>query len=278
MQQYTGKIAVVTGAGSGIGMGLALRCAREGMRVALADLHAGRLDALRARLEEEGAQVIACALDVSDAAAMTAFAQQCRQAFGVPDLLFNNAGILRVGEAWSHSLGDWRTMLDVNVMGVVNGINAFLPAMIDADKPAHIVNTGSVGSLVSAPGMAQYTAAKMAVRGISESLAFDLAARESQVRVSLLCPGPVLTSIGDALMGIEASDQVVAPEQHMMAGQPDFITPDDVAQCVFEAIPSGRFWIFTHPFNNYLATMNAAIAEGRNPAYREVVFDANLQD
>lgn len=277
MKDFKGKTAVVTGAGSGIGMGLAVRCAREGMRVALADLHQGRLDALRAKLESEGAEVLTSALDVSDAAAVMAFSMQCQEAFGVPDILFNNAGILRVGETWSHSPDEWRTILNVNVMGVVNGITAFVPPMIDADKPAHVVNTGSVGSLVSAPGMAQYTAAKMAVRGISESLAFDLAARESGVRVSLLCPGPVLTSISDDLMGIEATDEVVAPENHMMAGQPDFITPDDVAQCVFEAIAEDRFWIFTHPLNNYLETIHGAIVEGRNPEYREVVFDANLK-
>lgn len=278
MRDFRGKTAVVTGAGSGIGMGLAVRCAREGMRVALADLHQGRLDALGAKLEAGGAEVITCAVDVADAAAVQAFAQQCQEVFGVPDLLFNNAGILRVGETWSHSPDEWKTMLGVNVMGVVNGINALLPAMMDADKPAHIVNTGSVGSLVSAPGMAQYTATKMAVRGISESLAFDLAARESKVRVSLLCPGPVLTSISDPLMGIEATDHVVAPDDHVMAGQPDFMAPDDVAQCVFEAICEERFWIFTHPLNNYLEKITAAIVEGRNPRYREVVFDANLRD
>jgi NAD(P)-dependent dehydrogenase (short-subunit alcohol dehydrogenase family) len=276
MNEFKGKTAVVTGAGSGIGMGLATRCAREGMRVALADLHEGRLNTLRARLEDEGAEVLTCAVDVSDSSGVTAFARQCEEAFGVPDLLFNNAGILRVGEAWSHSPDEWMTMLSINVMGVVNGISAFVPAMIEADKPAHVVNTGSVGSLVSAPGMAQYTAAKMAVRGISESLAFDLAAREAKVGVSLLCPGPVLTSISDDLMGVAATDQVVAPEDHMLAGQPDFITPDDVAQCVFDAISQERFWIFTHPLNRYLETMNSAIVEGRNPEYREVVFDANL--
>ena len=130
MNEFKGKTAVVTGACSGIGMGLATRCAREGMRVALADLHEGRLNTLRARLEGEGAEVLTCAVDVADAAGVEAFSLQCRDAFGVPDLLFNNAGILRVGETWSHSPDEWRTILGINVMGVVNGINAFVPAMI----------------------------------------------------------------------------------------------------------------------------------------------------
>jgi len=274
MDQFNGKTAVITGAGSGIGRALAQRCAREGMRVALADVHEGRLNDLQASLEESGAQVITCALDVADADAVSSFAQQCCSQLGVPDLLFNNAGILRIGEAWSHSPQDWQTILSINVMGVVHGINAFVPQMLEAEKPAHIINTGSVGSLVAAPGMAQYTAAKMAVRGITETLALDLAARESQIDVSLLCPGPVLTSIGDELLGIEASSEEVDPAEHLMAGQPDFITPDACAERVFEAIRERRFWVFSHPFNQYLKDMTEAIVAGENPVYREVTFDA----
>jgi len=274
MDKFSGKFAVVTGAGSGIGRALARRCAREGMDLAVVDLHEGRLNTLRAELESEGAVVLTRALDVSDAAAMADFAEQCRGQFGSPDLLFNNAGILRIGETWSHSAADWRKMLDINVMGVVNGLNAFLPSILEEGKPAHIVNTGSVGSLVAAPGMAQYTAAKMAVRGITECLAHDLASNEARVDVSLLCPGPVLTSISDDLMGLEPGDNEVTPSEHMMAGQPDFITPDDCADCVFDAIRNRRFWIFTHPINNYLIAMTKSIVADENPVYREVEYDS----
>lgn len=274
MDKFSGKFAVVTGAGSGIGRALARRCAREGMDLAVVDLHEGRLNTLRAELESEGAVVLARALDVSDASAMADFAEQCRGQFGSPDLLFNNAGILRIGETWSHSAADWRKMLDINVMGVVNGLNAFLPSILEEGKPAHIVNTGSVGSLVAAPGMAQYTAAKMAVRGITECLAHDLASNEARVDVSLLCPGPVLTSISDDLMGLEPGDNEVTPSEHMMAGQPDFITPDDCADCVFDAIRNRRFWIFTHPINNYLIAMTKSIVADENPVYREVEYDS----
>lgn len=273
MQEFEGKCAVVTGAGSGIGRAIATRCAREGMRVAIADVQAGRLKTLSEQLTSEGAQVMSRALDVANPEDYADFAQACIAELGVPDLLFNNAGILRIGEAWTHAFEDWQTILAVNVMGVVNGLNAFLPAMLEAEKPAHVVNTGSVGSLVAAPAMAQYTAAKMAVRGISESLAFDLAARESQIRVSLLCPGPVLTAIGDDLMGIAPGDEVADPSNHLMAGQPDFITPNEVAERVFEAIAEDRFWIFTHPFNDYISRKTQAIIEGANPVYDEVAFD-----
>ena len=274
MDQFTGKTAVITGAGSGIGRAIAARCAGEGMAVALADIHEGRLKTLATRLEGEGARVLTCALDVADAAAVTSFAQQCCADLAVPDLLFNNAGILRIGEAWSQSPQDWQSILSINVMGVVHGLNAFVPPMLEAGKQAHIVNTGSVGSLVAAPAMAQYTAAKMAVRGITETLAHDLAARQALIDVSLLCPGPVLTSIGDELLGLEAGSEVADPSEHLMAGQPDFITPEECADRVFTAIRERRFWIFTHPFNQYLSEMTEAIVEGENPVYRDVAFDA----
>ena len=160
-------------------------------------------------------------------------------------------------------------------MGVVNGLNAFVPLMLEAGKPAHIVNTGSVGSLVAAPGMAQYTAMKMAVRGITECLAHELAATAAPIDVSLLCPGPVLTSIGDALMGIEPGSEEPSPADHLMAGQPDFITPDECVDRIFEAIRERRFWIFTHPFTNYLKSQMHAVIEGENPVYTEVVFDSS---
>lgn len=274
MDQFKGKLAVITGAGSGIGRALANRCAREGMRVALVDVQQGKLQSLASKLEAEGTQVLSQALDVSDAAAVTAFAQHCISELGAPDLLFNNAGILRIGETWSHSADEWLKMLSINVIGVVNGLNAFLPAMLEAGKPAHIVNTGSVGSLVAAPAMAQYTAAKMAVRGITECLALDLASSAVPIDVSLLCPGPVLTSIGDELMGIAPGSEEPDPADHMMAGQPDFITPAECADRVFTAIVERRFWIFPHPFNHYLKGKMQALVDGQNPVYQEVVFDA----
>lgn len=273
MQDFSGKVAVVTGAGSGIGRALALRCAEEGMAVAAADLKEDRLAGLSAQFEKMGAEILTVAVDVCDAGAMADFAAACRSRFGTPHLLFNNAGILRLGDTWSHSVDEWQTMLSVNVLGVVNGINAFLPDMLEAGAEAHIVNTGSVGSLVAAPGMAQYTAAKMAVRGITECLQYDLAARGAPIGVSLLCPGPVLTAISDDLMGVESVAPDGDPSEHLMAGQPNFARPAEVAQRVFDGIRAGNFWIFTHPLNAYLKAKHDAIVSGINPEYTEVTFD-----
>lgn len=277
MDQFTGKVAVITGAASGIGRALALRCAREGMKIALADINPTKLAAIHSEISKLSAKVIAAQVDVSKDGQVKAFAEQCHSELGHTDLLFNNAGILRVGPTWSHSQEDWQKILGINVMGIINGVNAFVPSMIETGTPAHIVNTGSVGSLVAAPGMAQYTACKMAVRGITETLAYDLAAIQSPIDVSLLCPGPVLTSISDELLGIQDDQSAVDASDHLMAGEPGFITPDECAERVFTGIRARRFWIFTHPFNDYIQRKTQAIINDANPVYDEVTFDENSE-
>ncbi|MEZ5570896.1 MAG: SDR family NAD(P)-dependent oxidoreductase [Halioglobus sp.] len=273
MDHFQDKVAVITGAASGIGKALAQRCASEGMNIAIADLHVKGLSALASELESQGTQVLAVAVDVSDRVAMQAFAQRCVSELGPVSLLFNNAGILQVGQTWSHTSEEWEKILSVNVMGIVNGLSVFVPGMIAEGAPAHIVNTGSVGSLVAAPGMAQYTAVKMAVRGITESLAYDLAAVGTKIDVSLLCPGPVSTSISDSLLGIEAGSEESRANAEMLAQQPDFITPEQCAARVFKAIRERKFWIFTHPFSGYYRKNIDAILSGTNPVYEDVVFD-----
>jgi short-subunit dehydrogenase len=278
MNELGGLTAVVTGAASGIGRALAARAAREGMNVAIADVNKVALDSLAEELSALGVQVLVRVLDVSDAHAMNDFATECFGRFKTVDLLFNNAGILRVGCSWEQGAESWQRIISINLMGVVNGVNAFLPRIVEDGNAAHIVNTGSVGSLVAASGMAQYTACKMAVRGFTESLSLDLQMLQAPVGVSLLCPGPVSTHIADAVitanMGADADPAVLDEiRAATVSADPNFITPDVCADKVFDAIRRGQFWIFTHPFTGYYREQTDAILNGENPRYSEVHFD-----
>lgn len=278
MDKFSGLTAVVTGAASGIGRALALKAASEGMSVCLADMNASALDALAEELIGLGARVHAQKVDVSDSDAVQAFSVECYARFGSIELLFNNAGILGLGCGWEQSVDDWDRMLSINVMGVVNGINAFVPRMVQAERKAHVVNTGSVGSLVAAAGMAQYTACKMAVRGISECLSIELQLQQSPVGVSLLCPGPVATNIAEGVitraLGSDASREMIEEAKAAtVAGDPNFITPGRCAEITFDAVREGRFWIFTHPFSAYYRRLTDSILSGENPRYSDVEFD-----
>ena len=278
MDTFTGLTAVVTGSASGIGRALAVKAASEGMNVCIADVNSVELKALSNELTAKGVSVYAQQLDVSNSAAVKAFADECFLRFNSIELLFNNAGILRRGCCWEQSAEDWERMLSINVLGVVNGINAFVPKMVEAERPAHVVNTGSVGSLVAAAGMAQYTATKMAVRGITECLSVELQLQESPVGVSLLCPGPVVTNIAEGVitraLGDEASKEMIeVAKAATVAGDPNFISPDKCAEIVFEAIKTNKFWIFTHPFAGYYRDLTNTLLNGENPSYSDVVFD-----
>jgi NAD(P)-dependent dehydrogenase (short-subunit alcohol dehydrogenase family) len=276
MDDFKGKVAVITGAASGIGRALARRCATEGMNVAIADLQIDGLTALAGELEAQGAKVLPVALNVSDRASMQDFAQRCVSEIGPVTLLFNNAGILQLGQAWTHTVQDWEKTFSVNVMGVANGLSVFVPGMIAAGIPAHIVNTGSAGSLVAAPAMGLYSASKMAVRGITESLAYDFAVAGIKIDLSLLCPGPVATSIGDGLPGAGAESELNKKNLKIMTDNP-IITPDECAERVFKAIRENRFWIFTHPFNQHYKQKTDAILNGINPVYGPVEFDQTAE-
>ena len=278
MKELRGLTAVVTGAASGIGRALATHAARQGMNVAAADMNCAALQTLSDELAPLGVRVLTRQLDVSDERAMQDFATECFAQFRTVDLLFNNAGILRVGCSWEQSAESWQRMLSINVIGVVNGINAFLPRILENGNAAHVVNTGSVGSLVAASGMAQYTACKMALRGVTECLSLDLQMLQAPVAASLLCPGPVSTHIADAVITANMGDNpdpAVLDEIRAatVSADPNFITPEVCAERVFEAIRQEKFWIFTHPFAQYYQELTDAMLRGENPKYSEVRFD-----
>jgi NAD(P)-dependent dehydrogenase (short-subunit alcohol dehydrogenase family) len=250
-----GKVAVVTGGASGLGQAMARRFAREGARVVLADIAEPQLAAATDELAAGGADVVAVTTDVTDPASVDALARRSLDAFGAVDVVCNNAGLVVTGPAWEIPLADWRRLLDVNLWGVIHGIHAFVPLLLDQGTPAHVVNTASMGGVLSLAGIAPYVASKHAVVALSEVLHADLAARGAPVGVSVLCPGYVPTRLG-----LDDRDAPV-PEP-----RPGAITADDVAGRVVDALAEGRFYIFTHPGSTeQVAARSAAIVDGRSP-------------
>jgi NAD(P)-dependent dehydrogenase (short-subunit alcohol dehydrogenase family) len=210
MKEFKDKVAVITGAASGIGRALAERCAHEGMKVVLADVDVDALATTVAALKATGAPVLAVVTDVSKAQDVDALAQRTLAAFGAVHLLCNNAGVWAGISAWDSSLADWEWVLGVNLWGVIHGIHTFVPLMLAQGTPGHIVNTASMAGLLTGRGPAVYRVSKHAVVALSEMLYHQLAHRGANVKVSVLCPGGVDTQIIDAARNRPESRQCAA--------------------------------------------------------------------
>lgn len=257
MESFAGKVAVVTGAASGIGRALADRFAREGMRVVLADVDREALDeATEALADEFGADNVAGVFtDVRDEVAVQGLADTTFERFGTAHIVCNNAGIGTGGLAWEVPADRWRWIVDVNLLGVANGVRSFVPRMIEQGE-GHVVNTASAAGLLTGPAMAPYYATKHAVVAMSEALYLDLQLTGAAVGVSVLCPEWVRTNIADSDR-VRPDEVAPVPETDEAAASPvrDFIhdliagglDPADVADQVVEAIRGSRFWILTHP-------------------------------
>ena len=254
MDVLDGKVAVVTGAASGIGLGLVTRFGREGMNVVLADVEREPLDRAAAALSDElGAdRVLAVPTDVRHEDAVEALAAATFERFGTAHVLCNNAGVGVGGMAWTVPADRWRWIVEVNLLSVAHGIRAFVPRMIEQGE-GHVVNTASAAGILTGPAMSPYYATKHGVVALSESLHFDLRLMETAVGVSVLCPEWVRTNIGNSERNrpaeVAESETMAEPGareliQSLVDGGLD---PADVAGMVLEAITVGRFWIFTHP-------------------------------
>lgn len=256
-------VAVITGAASGIGAGLAREAARRGMKVVLADRDAARLDEVAAGI---GEAALAVPTDVTDPAALDALADAAYTAHGQVDLLFNNAGVLSTGLSWEIPADRWQMSLDVNIGGIVNALRAFVPRLIAADRPARIINTASVGGFLPAPLMAPYSATKFAVVALTESLAGELSMLGSKVQVSLLAPGPVKSEIFR-----EAPTEASKGFHDAMTGMLDTngLTPDEFARLVLDAVDRGEYYIIPQPeaLDEGFAVRNAAITARRAPKF-----------
>ena len=275
MKELRDKVAVVTGAASGIGRAMAAAWAAEGMRVVLADVEPVALDEAAHAIAASAAGAIAVRTDVSKGEQVEALAAAAERAFGAVHVVCNNAGVSVSGLAWMHTTADWEWVLGVNLWGVIHGVRVFTPKLLAAGHEGHIVNTASIAGLLSAPGMAVYNVTKHGVVALSESLYHEVRMLAAPVGVSVLCPGFVDTRILDsarnrpsaladtapALPGRSEMEQMA--RQLLAAGMP----PARVAGLVVDAVRANRFWVLSHPeWKAFVRTRLDDVLEDRNPS------------
>lgn len=256
-----GKVAVITGAGMGFGREFALLAASRGMRLVLADIQRDPLNATLVDVQELGAEAVTQVVDVADGGQVEALALTALQRYGVVHTVFNNAGVGCGGLIWENSVRDWEWTLGVNLWGVIHGVRAFVPRMLEAARadPAyrgHVVNTASMAGLINPPLSGVYNASKHAVVSLSETLHHDLALVTRQVRCSVLCPYYVPTGIHASHRNRPANQANERPatqsqrvahamiEKAVTSGK---VSAADVARLTFDAIDEGRFYIVSHP-------------------------------
>lgn len=275
MKDLQGKVAVITGGASGIGRAVAEKAAAAGMKIVIADIEEAALKEAQRDLAEGGADAVAVVTDVADAASVRDLRDRALQEFGTVHLVHNNAGVGGGGPIWQVPEQDWRWILGVNLWGVINGVTAFVPLLIEQGE-GHVVNTASIAGLTTAPFLGPYNATKQAVVAISETLFKDLqASGVTGVGVSVLCPGFVRTRIAESARNrpswapervaddAEGAETLRTAISDMIAGG---IAPDAVAERVIDAVRTDTFYIRTHPeLDAAIATRFTEILETRPP-------------
>jgi NAD(P)-dependent dehydrogenase (short-subunit alcohol dehydrogenase family) len=278
MKDFQDKVAVVTGAASGIGRAIAERLAAEGMKVVLADIEEEALAEAEGVLKAKGATALAVPTYVSQPADVEALAKKTVDAFGAVHVLCNNAGVGPViGASWELTEADWQWVLGVNLWGALHGIRVFLPVMLKQDSEGHIVNTASMAGLLSAPWGATYGVAKHGIVTLSESLHRELAMIGAKVKVSVLCPGWVNTRLMDgdrnrpAVLHNEPGQETTAPQATLFdQAVRQLVTngtdPREIGDLVLNAIRDEKFYILPHPeWKEQVRDRMEGIIEERNP-------------
>ncbi|MBV9611268.1 MAG: SDR family NAD(P)-dependent oxidoreductase [Acidobacteriaceae bacterium] len=276
MQSFRNKVAVVTGAASGIGKAMAQRFAAEGMQLALADIELAPLSQFAGELSAAGTHVLFEKLDVSQPDDLARLAARVYDEFGAVHLLCNNAGVLPPGApVWSEPLSTWKWALNVNFFGVLHGVQAFVPRMLKTKDEAHIVNTASLAGLTTRPLMSAYNVSKHAVVALSECLYAELQITAPHIHVSVLCPAFARTRLIDTRnkpAGVQADPELSfgfyeALRQVVEQGLP----PEQIAECVMQAIRLNEFWILTHPqLNQAIRDRFESMLSGSNPPLRDL--------
>ena len=280
IENFKGKTAVLTGAGSGFGLECARIGAQLGMNLVLVDVQQDALDKAEQEMTAQGVQVLARKVDVSNAAEMQALADAVKARFGAPHFVFNNAGVGSGGLVWENSLADWEWVLGVNVWGVVHGVRLFTPMMLEAAQKdpryqGHIVNTASMAGLLTAPNMGIYNVSKHAVVALTETLYQDLKLVTDQISASVLCPYFVPTGITQSQRNRPAALAEDKPTQSQMIGQAmsdkavssGKVSASEVAHKVFDAVASGQFYVYSHPqaLGNVQSRMEAIVQQHNPP-------------
>jgi NAD(P)-dependent dehydrogenase (short-subunit alcohol dehydrogenase family) len=262
MKDFKGKVAVITGGASGVGKAIGERFGREGAKIVIADIEQKALDAAVAEFAAKGIEAIGHVTDVTKFESVSALADRAFSHFGKVHLLFNNAGVgpREAQNVWDSGLNEWAWGFNVNVWGVVHGIKAFLPRMVEQGEEAHVINTSSGnGGLFSLPGSSIYAATKAAVTAITETLYYNLMMQGSPIKVSCLYPGPHIVRTGiyssdrvrpkdlpadpaNVNTGINTAEDVQAIMKSF-GKEIEITTPDEVAQSTYEGIVADKYWI-----------------------------------
>lgn len=248
---FGGGVAVITGAGAGIGAGLARHASRLGMTVVLADVDAAAIASLREELCAAGGSAVDVLCDVSDPSAVQALADDVYRDHGSVRLLVNNAGIEQFGYLWDTPVDNWRRVVDVNISGVFHGIRAFLPKMMAVDEPAWVWNLSSIGGVGVVPLQAPYIMSKHAVLALTECLHLEVqaAGHDHHIHVQAVLPGAVASNIFESAGGVDTGDSAAAEGQRsaMLDIKAEAMDPLAAAEVLFDQAAEGRFYLLTQP-------------------------------
>lgn len=282
LKEFRGKVAVVTGAASGIGKAMCERFAREGMRVVMADVEQERLKHAASELEGRGTEVLAVRTDVSRADDLSHLRDETLERFGAVHVLCNNAGVFAGGLCWDAISTDWEWVMGVNVYGILHGIRAFVPHMLEQNQPGHVVNTCSMAGLINMPLSGAYSVSKHAALSLTETLYHELRMKQSPVGVSALCPELIRTRIGHSERNRPAhlkrpegsgTPEQALVEQAIKSSTEGGVDPSLMADRVFDGIRDDRFYLLAEEGTSWDRACQTRLEDirlRRNPTFGAV--------